>query len=105
MTTVLLLSAINVLLVTYIAQVVSDDQVTDKLFSELGVHLEDVEQIVAMNLMQITVRHRAHVTTRLTNSYLFADVFTEHVVFACFATTSPHQYPISNKCTYNTIMH
>jgi len=49
----------------YVAQVVRDDEVTEELFGELGIHLQHVEKVVAMNLVQVAISHGAHVTARL----------------------------------------
>ena len=69
---------------TDVAEVVGDDEVGDELFGELGVHLEDVEQVVAVDLVQVAVGHGAHVAARLADRLLLAtDRLAEHVVLTC----------------------
>jgi len=50
---------------------------------KLRVHLENVEQIVAMNLVQVAVGQCAHVTARLADRLMNAHVLSEHVVLTC----------------------
>ena len=83
---------------TYIAQVVSDDEVAEELFGEFRVHLKHIEEIIAVNLVQVAVSDGAHVTARLADRLLFTDVLTEHVVLPC-CTRRQHDFTIIPSCS------
>jgi len=50
---------------------------------EVGIHLEYVEQVVAVYLVQVAVGQSANVARRLSDRLMYTHVLTEHVVFTC----------------------
>ena len=68
---------------TDVSEFERDLKVAGELKRKLRVHLENVEQIVAMNFVQIAVSQRSHVAARLSNGLIHTYVLSKDVVFTC----------------------
>lgn len=65
---------------THVSEVEGDLEVLGELLGELRVHLEDVQQVVAVDLMQVAVRQRTHAARGLADRRVQAHVLPEHIV-------------------------
>lgn len=68
---------------TDIPEVEGDLEVPDELFGEFRVHLEDVEEVVTVDLVQVAVGQGSYVAARLADRLVLADVLAEDIVLAC----------------------
>ena len=68
---------------SHVSKVKGHDEILDELFGEFGVHLKDIEKVIAVDLVKVTVGQRADVATRLADRFLIADVLTEDVFLSC----------------------
>jgi len=68
---------------TDVSQFEGDLKVAGEVRGEVGIHLEDVEQIITVNLVQVTVGQRPDVARRLANRLMDAHMLAEHVILAC----------------------
>lgn len=74
--------AFEVWMYTDVSHIVSDFQIVDERGAELGVEVEDVEQIVAVHAVQVAVRERAHAAVAAAHRAVYAGVFAENIVLA-----------------------
>ena len=52
------------------------------MFGKFGIHLENVEEVITMDLVKVAVGQRADIATRLTDGLECANVLAKHVVLA-----------------------
>ena len=67
--------------VTHVTQVKGDFEVLGEAECELGVEFKDVEEVVAVDLVDVAVRECAHAAVRLSDRRVATHVLPEHVVF------------------------
>lgn len=67
---------------TYVSEIVSDAEILAKVFGELWIHVENVEQVVPENLMQVAVGQRPHVARWLAHVVVQKWVLSEDIVFS-----------------------
>ena len=68
---------------THVSEIKGDFQVFDELGGELWVGVKDLQEVVAMDLVQVTVGQRTHVAAGLAHCGVTTHVLSEHVVLAC----------------------
>lgn len=67
---------------TYVSKIKSDLEILAEVVREFRVQGQNVQQIVPVYLVQITVGQRAHVARRLADGRVDAGVLAEYVVLA-----------------------
>lgn len=69
--------------VTHISKVEGDLQVAPKVVRELRVHVQDLQHILSVDLVQVTVGQGPHVSVGLSWPSVQVDGFTEYIVLTC----------------------
>ena len=64
----------------YVSKFEGHFEVGDKVFGKLWVHLENVEEVVSVDLVQVAVGERAYAAARLAHRLVLGDVLSKYIV-------------------------
>ena len=53
------------------------------MYRKLWIHVQNLDKVIAVYLMQITVGQGTHITTRFPNHIIGPQVFAKHIIFTC----------------------
>lgn len=65
-----------------VSKVVSDLKIFAKIERKLGIHVQNLKQLLAIDLVQVAVGERTHIARRLAHVRVHHEVLAENVVLA-----------------------
>lgn len=75
-----LMGSLCLSLLTDVSEVEGDLQVSPEVVRELGVHVQHLQQIFPVDLMEVAVGQSAHVCVRFTRSSVQVDGLPEYII-------------------------
>lgn len=69
--------------VTYITKVKGDFKIFDKVFRKLWIHVKDLEEVVTVNLVKVTVGQSSYITAWLSHGLIATQVLSEYIILPC----------------------